>query len=76
VIEIDGPLWFVGAILVFALHALYLRSWRRERRADLAWWKRYDARAQRRHEEFTRAIDGRATADVSWNLYKSERGQA
>ena len=50
-IEIDGPLWFVGALLICGAHVLYLRGWRRERRTHLAWWQKYDANAQQRHEE-------------------------
>ncbi|HSX22865.1 MAG TPA: hypothetical protein VLE97_08850 [Gaiellaceae bacterium] len=77
-IVIDGPLWFVGALVVFGLHALYARSWRRERRADLAWWRTYDARSQRRHDEFMRALDaGRVDPIGAWNLGGGrQRGQA
>ena len=31
-IEIDGPLWFAGALFICGAHVLYLRSWRREQR--------------------------------------------
>lgn len=75
-IEIDGPLWFAAALLICGAHALYLRGWQYARRADLAWWQAYDAKAQRRHEDFMRAIDGGETVDVSWDIYKNERGQA
>lgn len=76
-IEIDGFLWFVGAVVVCGLHVLYLRDWRRERLAHLAWWKKYDADAQRRHEEFMRVM-GRDHAPVlGWRLDgNGERGQA
>lgn len=55
-IEIDGLLWLVAAILICGAHALYLRAWRRERRQDLAWWKAYDERAGESHAEFMRAL--------------------
>jgi hypothetical protein len=41
-IVIDGPLWFVGALVICGGLTCLLWSWRRERRADLAWWKKYD----------------------------------
>ncbi len=73
--QIDGFWWFVGAVLVAVWHGLYLRSWRRERMAVLAWWKAYDVRSQQRHEEFMQAIDPRDVCE--WNLDGSrERGQA
>ena len=76
-IEIDGPLWFAGALLICGAHALYLRGWRREQCQRLAWWQKYDAGAQKRHDEFMRAIrrdDGRT---LEWNLSSSgQRGQA
>ena len=75
-IEIDGPLWFLGAIVICGAHVLYLRGWRREHRQSLAWWQKYDADAQKRHAEFMRAIDGDRTVDDIWSFYKSERGQA
>ena len=53
---IDGPIWFVGALLICGVHALYLRSWRRERRAHLAWWQNYDVTSQKRHDEFMRVM--------------------
>lgn len=58
-IVIHGPLWFIGALLICGAHVLYLWGWRRERRAQLAWWQSYDAEAKRRHEEFmhTLALD-------------------
>ena len=56
VIQIEGFWWFVGAILICGVHALYIRSWRREHRKSLAWWTKYDADAQHRHEDFMRAI--------------------
>ena len=56
-IEIEGFWWFVGALLVCGWHALYVRNWRREHRRYLAWWKQYDADAQKRHDDFMRAIN-------------------
>ena len=75
-IEIDGPLWFAGALLICGAHVLYLRGWRRDQRQSLAWWQKYDANAQKRHDEFMRAIDGDRAVEDSWSSYKSERGQA
>jgi hypothetical protein len=73
---IDGPLWFFGAVIVCGAHVLYLRSWRREQRQYRAWWRNYDAEAQRRHDEFLRAI-GHANGALEWNLDGiRERGQA
>lgn len=69
-IEIDGFLWFVAALLLCGGHMLYLRGWRREQRQRLAWWQRHDAEAQRRHDacmQAMRAIDhgnGRWTVDA------------
>jgi hypothetical protein len=60
-----GPIWFGFALLVCGAHALHLRGWRRERRAHLAWWKSYDARAQQRHDEFMRALDQHEAAAAS-----------
>ena len=72
---IEGPLWFGAALLICGAHALYLRGWRRERRAHLAWWQRYDAYAQTRHEEFMRAID--RDTHSAWDLSSGQqRGQA
>lgn len=74
-IEIDGFWWFVGALIVCGAHALHLRGWRRERREHQAWWKGYEARSQKRHEEFMRAIGSEPT--TSWRLDGSRtRGQA
>jgi hypothetical protein len=56
-IEIDGFLWFVAALIICGAHALYLRGWRRERRQSLAWWQGYNAEAQRRHCEFMIAVE-------------------
>ena len=53
---IDGPIWFVGALLICGWHTYYLWGWRRERRAHLAWWKKYDADSQKRHDEFMRVM--------------------
>jgi hypothetical protein len=77
VIEIDGPLWFLGALLICGAHALYLRSWQRERRQHQAWWQKYDAKAQQRHEEFMSAIGRDEAGTRGWNLDGNrERGQA
>ena len=76
-IEIDGPLWFAGALLICGAHVLYLRSWRREQRQHTAWWKKYDAAAQKRHVEFMRAIDRGDDRSFGWNLSSNgQRGQA
>lgn len=76
-IEIDGPLWFAGALLVCGWHTLYLRGWRRERREHLAWWQQYDADAQKRHEEFMRVMDRDEAPAHGWSLDGNrERGQA
>lgn len=56
-IEVDGFLWFIGAIVVCAAHVLYLRSWRRDQIARQAWWLKYDTAAQKRHVEFMRVMD-------------------
>lgn len=76
-ITIDGPLWFLGAIVICGAHVLYLRSWRRDHEQSLAWWRTYDARAQKRHDAFMQAI-GRADVDtLGWNLDGGNvRGQA
>jgi hypothetical protein len=77
VIVVDGPVCLVAALVVCVAHVLYLRSWRRERRAHLVWWQSYDAEAQRRHEEFMQAIDSPDRVQVGWNLDGNrERGQA
>ena len=76
-IEIDGPLWFAGALLVFGVHVLYLRSWRREQRQYKAWWQNYDAASQKRHDEFMHALDREDDVTLGWNLSSSgQRGQA
>ena len=76
-IEIDGPLWFAGALLICGAHVLYLRGWLRDQRQSLAWWQKYDADAQKRHDEFMRAIGRDDTSTLGWNLDGSrERGQA
>jgi hypothetical protein len=76
VIEIDGSLWFVGALLICGAHVLYLRGWRRERRVHLAWRQKYDADSQQRHEEFM-CVTGGGEDVLDWNLDGgSVRGQA
>lgn len=75
-IEIDGPLWFLGAVVICGAHVLYLRGWRNEHRQSLAWWQAYDAQAEKRHTEFMRAIS-RDDDMHGWNLDGGrERGQA
>ena len=75
-IEIDGPLWFAGALFICGAHVLYLRSWRREQRQYKAWWQNYDAASQKRHDEFMRVIGDDGDA-LGWNLDGgSVRGQA
>lgn len=74
---IDGPLWFLGAILVCGWHTLFLHSWRREQRQYQAWWRNYDAEAQRRHEALMREIARDADHALQWNLDgRRERGRA
>lgn len=75
-IEIDGPLWFVGALLICGAHVRYLRSWRRDQRQSLAWWHKYDADAQKRHDEFMAAIRRDNVGTFGWDLSSNkERGQ-
>jgi len=77
VIVIDGFLWFIGALIICGAHGLYLRSWRRERRAHQAWWQTYNTEAQTRHEAFMRAIGNIDDGALEWNLSSNgERGQA
>lgn len=61
-IEIDGPLWFIGALLICGWHALFIRSWRRERRQYQAWWQKYDVESQQRHEALMKALDSHEEA--------------
>jgi hypothetical protein len=76
-IVIDGPLWFFGALVICGWHTCLLWSWRRERRAHLAWWKKYDADASARHDEFIRAMQPGEPATNSWVLKGAhERGHA
>ena len=76
-IEIDGPLWFAGAFLICGAHVLYLRSWRRDQRQSLAWWQKYDADAQKRHDEFMNVMGRDDASTLGWSLDGSrERGQA
>ena len=76
-IEIDGPLWFAGALLICGMHMLFIRGWRREHRQGLVWWQKYDADAQKRHDEFMCAIGRNGGDALGWNLSSSEeRGQA
>ena len=77
VIEIDGPFWFICALLICGWHVNYLRGCRRERLQHLAWWQAYDAKSQARHEEFMRALDRRDADACGWNLDGNrESGQA
>ena len=76
-IEIDGPWWFAGTILVVCAHVLYLRDWRRERREYMVWRERYNVIEQKRHVEFMRAIDRDNDSTLGWNLSSGgQRGQA
>lgn len=76
-IEIDGPLWFAGALLIFVAHVLYLRGWRRERHEYMEWRRRYNEQEQKRHDEFMRAIGCDDVGALGWNLSsRGERGQA
>lgn len=75
-IEIDGFYWFVAALLVCGVHSLHIRSWRREQRQLLACREKYNAREQKRHDEFMQAF-ARNDSALGWNLDGSrERGQA
>ena len=53
---IDGPMWFVVALLICGWHTYYLWDWRRERWQYQEWWKKHDADAQQRHDEFMRVM--------------------
>lgn len=76
-IVIDGPIWFVGALVICGWHTYCLWGWRRERRAHLAWWKRYDADAYARHAEFMHALRPSGLTADAWVLDGSrENGQA
>lgn len=48
----DSIWWFVAAVVVCGLHALYLSDWQRESRARVEQWRAYDAASQKRHDEF------------------------
>jgi len=76
-VVIDGPLWFIGALVICGWFALYHRSRRREYRQYMAWCRKYDADAQQRHAEFMHVMN-RVDGDAyGWNLDGSrERGQA
>jgi hypothetical protein len=67
-IVIEGPLWFIGALVICTWHACLLWSWCRERRAYLAWWKKYDADARVRHDRFMRHMQPDSLAMDSWSL--------
>jgi hypothetical protein len=54
--EIDGFWWFVLAILICGWHASFILSWRLERRASDAWWRKYDVESRLRHEALMRAL--------------------
>jgi hypothetical protein len=72
-IVIEGPWWFIGALVVFALHALYLRSWRLERLSHLNEMRARDAADQKRHDEFMSALSWYRRAKLGWS---EKRGQA
>jgi hypothetical protein len=73
VIEIDGTLWFVAALVVCGAHVRYLRSWRKESRERLARWSVYDAASQARHDEFMLALARHRRGRLGSHI---ERGQA
>ena len=77
---IDGPLWFLGALVICGMHMLILRALRREQRQYQAWWLKYDAKAQLRHDEYMNALSALDRDDVDaigWNLDGNrERGRA
>jgi hypothetical protein len=77
-IEIDGLSWFVGVLIICGLHALHLGAWRRERRAHLAWWQRYDAASQVHHDEHIAAIVSNGIHMSGWSPGRNsnQRGQA
>lgn len=76
-IEIDGPLWFAAALLIFIVHVLYLRSWRHERREYIQWRETYNAIEQRRHDEFMKVMGQDDVSTLGWNLDGGrQRGQA
>lgn len=72
-IVIDGPLWFVGALVIYGWHAYLLWGWRRERRTHLAWWKKYDADASARHAAFMRAMEPSCPAAGGWALENNHK---
>ena len=75
-IVIDGPLWFLGALLICGAHVLYLRSWRHEQQLRQAWGQKYAADAQQRHEEFMRAMGRDEAEGLGWERSNNgERGQ-
>ncbi len=53
---IDGPIWFVCALLICGAHTLFLLDWRRESRMRLKEYAEYDAESKRRHDEFMAAL--------------------
>jgi len=73
VIVIEGHWWFVGALIIFALHVLYLRSWRLERLAYLAELRARDEADQKRHDEFMDALTWYRRGKLGWS---EKRGQA
>lgn len=76
-IVIDGPLWFIGALVICGWHIYLLWSWRRERLTHLAWWRKYDAAARTRHEELMHTVGPRGQTPNAWVLdSRREKGQA
>lgn len=53
---IDGPAWFAAALIICALHTLWLIEWRAEARQRIAEWRDYDKKSQGRHDEFMAAL--------------------
>ena len=73
-IVIDGPLWFLAALVLCGGHTLFLLGWRREHRAHRAWLAKYDADASARHDAFMRH---NSPAAGGWDLKSPrEKGQA
>jgi len=65
---IDGPVWFIGALVICGLHMCLLWGGRRERRAHHAWWVKYEADARARHDELMAALQPSGPAADYWAL--------
>lgn len=53
---IDGLAWFIGALCICGIHALFLLDWRRESRERIKQWGEYEESSERRHREFMVAL--------------------